>query len=114
MCVQIAESLVQQRRTQRGETCACAFVLSRVRLFVTPWLVACPAPLSMEFSRQEHWSQLPFPPPGDLLNPGIELISPESPALAGRFFTTKPSGKPPKQLYPIKKRKRKTQLQGDL
>ena len=115
MCVQIAESLaVQQRRTRRGETCACAFVLSRVRLSGSPWIVARQAPLSMEFSRQEHCTQLPFPPPEHLLNPGIELISPESPALAGRFFTTKPSGKPPKQLYRIKKRKRKTQLQGDL
>ena len=42
---------------------------------VTPWTVAHPAPLSMGFSRQEHWSGLPFPTPGDLLNPGIEPVS---------------------------------------
>ena len=46
--------------------------LSRVRLFVTPWTVAYQAPLSMGFSRQEYWSGLPFPSPGDLPNPGIE------------------------------------------
>ena len=43
--------------------------------FVTPWTVACPTPLSMEFSRQEYWSRLPFLPPGDLPDPGIELVS---------------------------------------
>ena len=50
--------------------------LSRVRLFVTPWTVAHQAPPSMEFSRQEYWSGLPFPSPGDLPNPGIEPSSP--------------------------------------
>ena len=53
-------------------------LLSRVRLFVTPWTVAHQAPQSMEFSKQEYWSGLPFPSPGDLPNPGIE---PGSPAL---------------------------------
>ena len=52
-----------------------------------PWTVAHKAPLSMGFSRQEYRSGLPFPPPGHLPNPGIELTSP---ALAGRFFTTEP------------------------
>ena len=52
--------------------------LSRVRLFVTPWTVAYQAPLSMGFPRQEYWSGLPFPSPGDLPDPGIE---PRSPAL---------------------------------
>ena len=52
--------------------------LSRVRLFVTPWTVAHQASLSMEFSRHEYWSGLPFPSPGDLSDPGIE---PGSPAL---------------------------------
>ena len=51
-------------------------------------------PLSMEFSRQEYWSGLPFPTPGDLSNSGIEPVSLASPALAGRFFTTVPPGKP--------------------
>ena len=49
------------------------------------------APLSMGFSRQEYWSGLPCPPPGDLLNPGIEPMSLISPALPGRFFTTSTS-----------------------
>ena len=65
----------------------CARLLSRVQLFVTPWTVARQAPLSMEFSRQEHWSGLPFPPPRDLPNPGIEPESLLSPALADGFFT---------------------------
>ena len=51
---------------------------SHVRLFATPWTVACKAPLSMEFSRQEHWSGLPCPSPADLPHPGIEPGSPES------------------------------------
>ena len=59
--------------------------------FVKPWTVAHQAHLSMGFSRQEYWSGLPFPPPGDLPNPGMELVSP---ALAGGFFTTEPPGKP--------------------
>ena len=58
-----------------------------------PWTVALQAPLSMEFSRQEYWRALPFPPPGDFPNPGSESASPVFPALAGRFFTTEPSGK---------------------
>ena len=61
---------------------------SRVQLFATPWTVAHLAPLSMEFSRQEYWSGLSRPPPGDLSNPGMEPVSLTSPALAGRFFTT--------------------------
>ena len=61
---------------------------SRVALFETPSTIALQAPLSMGFSRQEHWSGLPCPPPGDLSDPGIEPASLMSPALAGRFFTT--------------------------
>ena len=63
---------------------------SWVQHFPTPWTVALQAPLSMEYSSQEYWSELPFPPPGDLPDPEIK---PVSPALAGRFFTTAPSGK---------------------
>ena len=55
-----------------------------VQLFVTSWTVIHQAPLSMEFSKQEDWSGLPFPPPRDLPNPGTD---PTSPALAGRFLT---------------------------
>ena len=67
-------------------------VLSRVLLFATPWTIVCQASLSIEFSRKEYWSGLPFPLPGDLLNPGTEPASLASPASAGRFFTTEPSG----------------------
>ena len=57
----------------------------------TPWTVACQARLSMGFSRQEYWSGLPFPSPGDLPKQGIE---PTSPALVGGFFTTEPPESP--------------------
>ena len=63
--------------------------LSRVRLYVTPWTVVRLAPLSMGFPRQEDWSGVPLPSPGDLPNPGIE---PVSLALAGGFFTAEPAG----------------------
>ena len=63
-------------------------MLSPVQLCATPWTVACQAPLFMGFPRQEYWSGLPCPPPGDLSNPGIELMSLMSPTLADRFFTT--------------------------
>ena len=68
--------------------------LSRVRLFGTPWTIAHQAPLSMEFSRQEYWSGLPFPPPDDIPDPGTEPVSTESPTLAHGFFTTELPGKP--------------------
>ena len=61
---------------------------SHVQLFETLWTIACQGPLSMEFSRQEYWSGLPCPSPGDLPHLGIELTSLMSPALAGGFFTT--------------------------
>ena len=67
------------------------FSSSRVRLFVTLSTVDRQAPLSMGFPRQEYWSGLPFPSPGELPDPGIK---PTTPALAGGFFTTEPPGKP--------------------
>ena len=70
---------------------ACACMLSHfnsVQLFATLWTVACQAPLYMGFFWQEYWTGLPFPSPGALLDPGIDATSPESPALAGGFFTT--------------------------
>ena len=73
------------------ETLDCACVpnrFSHVWLFVTLWTVAHQAPLFTGFSRQEYWSELPCPPPGDLPDPGIKLTSFMSPALADRFFTT--------------------------
>ena len=65
--------------------------LSRVRLFATPSTVAYKASLSMEFSRQEYWSRLPFPSPGDLPHPGIE---PRSPTLQADALPSEPPGKP--------------------
>ena len=65
----------------------CGF--SCVELFASLWTVAHVAPLFLGFCRQEYWSGLPCPPPGDLPNSGIEPTSPASPALAGRFFTTR-------------------------
>ena len=73
--------------------CAVSTVFSASGLFVAPWTVACQSPLSIEFSRQEYWSGLPCAPPGDLPDPGIEPMSPASPALAGGFLTTAPPGK---------------------
>ena len=61
---------------------------------MTPWIVAHQAPLYMEFSKQEYWSGLPFPTPGDIPDPRIEPVYLASPALAGRFFTTIPPEKP--------------------
>ena len=69
-----------------------AQLLNRVQLFVTPWTVAHQAPLSMEFSRQEYWSGLPFLSPKDLPNPGIE---PMSLALQADSLPSEPPGKPP-------------------
>ena len=71
--------------------CCAVHTLSRVWLCAIPWTVARQAPLSLEFSRQEYWSGLPFPSPGDLPHGGTERASP---TLAGRFFTNKPPGKP--------------------
>ena len=66
-------------------------LFSRVQRCVTPWIVARQAPLSLGFSRQECWSGLPYSPPGDPPDPGIEPTSPMSPALTGGFFTTSAS-----------------------
>ena len=68
----IESSIKTKRKERKGKS------FSRVQLFVTPWTVAYQAPLSMGFSRQEYWSGLPFPSPGDLPDPRIE---PRSPAL---------------------------------
>ena len=78
------------------QKCVCMLLfvvqlLSRVQLFTTPWIIVHQAPLSMGFSRQEYWSGLSFPPPGDLFYPRIK--TPTSPALAGEFFTAEPPGK---------------------
>ena len=71
--------------------CECSVVSDS---FATSWTIACQAPLSARFSRQEYWNGLSFPSPGYLPDPGIEPSSYASPALAGGFFTTAPPGKP--------------------
>ena len=76
------------RRSQKGPGVR-AWVLSRfghIWLFVTLWTIAHQAPLSMDFSRHDYWSGLPYPPPGDLQHPGIVPSSLMTPALAGGFF----------------------------
>ena len=84
----------------RDDMCVC--MLSRsshVQFFVTPWTVACQAPPSMGFSRQEYWSGLPFPPLRDIPDPAIEPSSSMSPTLAGRFFTTSTTWEAPEVVY---------------
>ena len=74
-------------------------LLSHIGLFATPWTIAYKASPSMGFSRQEYWSLLPFPSPEDLPDQGIEPMSPASPALAGRFFTTSTTGEAHCHVY---------------
>ena len=80
--------------------CVCVHALSHVWLVATPWTVALQVPLSMEFSRQEYWSELSFPTPGDLPDPGIQYVSLVSPALAGRFFTNCATWEAPAPVSP--------------
>ena len=77
--------------------CACQ-VVSVLSDSLILWTVAHQAPLSMGFCRQEYWSELPFPPPGDLPNPGIEPTSLMSPAFSGRFFTTSTAWEAPRVI----------------
>ena len=74
--------------------------LSRVRLFATPWIILHQAPPSMRFSRQEYWSGLPFPSPGNLPNPGTE---PRSPTLQADALTSEPPEGIPVELFQILK-----------
>ena len=75
----------------------CGGDFTKLRLTpVTPWIAVYQAPLSMGFPGQEYCSELPFPSPGDILNPEIK---PESPALAGGFITTESPGKPLSLYY---------------
>ena len=93
--------LFQIRLLEKGSmhkcVCVCVYVLSCSVMSDSydPMAVAHQAPLSIGFTSQEYWSRLPFPPPGDLLDPGIEPTSLVFPALAGGFFTTVPPGKTP-------------------
>ena len=92
--LQVTETQIHCSPQEQYIVCpVCVF--SRVWLFVTLWTVACQAPLSVGFSRQEYWNGLSFPPPVDLPDPEIELVSLASPALAGGFFTSWASGESP-------------------
>ena len=73
-------SLLLEQGRMNSQACVC--------VWTTPMDCTSQTPLSMEFSRQQYWSGLPFPPPEDLPNPGIEPVSLASPALADKFFTT--------------------------
>ena len=73
---------------------ACTKSLNHVQIFATPWTVAHQAPLSTGFSRQEYWSGLPCPPPGDLPDPGTEQEASCTFCIAGEFFTTEPLWEP--------------------
>ena len=85
--------------------CVCARALSRLVVSdsVNPRTAALQSPLSTEFSREEYWSGLPFPTPGNLTNPGIEPMSLGSPALAGKVFTIKSPRKPPEEIKSVLK-----------
>ena len=74
--------------------CAPISPFNRVQLSAAPWTVAHQAPLSMGFSRQEYWSRLPFPPPGDLPDPGIKPLCLEDPSLLVDSLPLKPRRKP--------------------
>ena len=82
-------------------------VFSVVSDSAIPWTIACQAPLSVEFSRQEYWSGLPFPSPGDLLYPGIK---PRSPTLQAGALTSEPPGKPSRPYGTVTKTE--TQING--
>ena len=85
---------IQSRRKLLAWSCVRALSGTQLcRTLCNPWTVAQQAPLSIDFSRQEYWSGLPCPPPGDLPDSGIKPASPASPELADRFFTTEPPGK---------------------
>ena len=88
LSVPVSSSVKQTHMPQR----VLKSLFSRVQLFEASWTVACQAPLSIEFARQEYLSGLPFLTPRDLPNPGIKPASLLSSALAGRFFTTVPPG----------------------
>ena len=102
VCVRTHARLNNQKPLFLEDVCVCVCVcvyvyvsvLSNIRLLANPQTVGHQAPLSMGFSKQEYWSGLPFPPSGDLPNPGIKLMSLVSPALAGRFFTTSATWEP--------------------
>ena len=94
----ILEWVAVIKNTKNTKYTKWVYMLSHVWLFVTPWTVAHQAPLSTGFFRPEYWSGLPFPLPGDLLNPGIKPVSLTS-AFVGGFFITSSTWEIPCNLY---------------
>ena len=86
---------VPSKQRIESESVRRSVVSDSSRLFTTPWTVAHQAPLAMEFSRQDYWSELPFPSPGDFSDAGIEL---RSPALQAGALPSEPPGKPPQRI----------------
>ena len=95
-CVKEKKTLREDSFHRKPSLSFVLWLLSCLWFFFYPWTVARQTPLSMGFPRQEYSSGLPFPSPGDLTDPGIKC---KSPALAGRFFTTKPPGKQAHYLH---------------
>ena len=93
-CSHCGNSMAVSQKTKNRSTVCARVHAVMTDSFATPRTVALRALLSRGFSQQEYWSGLPFPPPGDLSHPGIELKSLVSPAVAGRFFTIEPPGEP--------------------
>ena len=81
--------------------CVCTLMVSCVRVFANPWTIVCQISLSMGFPRQEYWSGLPVPTPGDLPDSGIETASLVCPALQVDSLPAEPSGKPQTRLSGI-------------
>ena len=91
---EVVWELILHEKLAFSSECVCAKSLSHVQLFATPWTVARQVPLCKGFSRQEYWRVLPFSPPGDLLNPGIEPESPAAPALQANYLPLRHQGSP--------------------
>ena len=91
MCSHLILSILNTVKSKVILVCVCFQSLSCVPLFSTPWTVACQAPLSMGFPREEYCSGLPLSPPGDLPDSEMKPVSPAFPALAVGFFTTEPT-----------------------
>ena len=101
-CATLMQEIIGETVDREGKYVGmrvCAQSLCCVQLLVTLWTVACQPPLFMRFSRQEYWSGLPCPPPGDLSDSGIEPMPLTSPALAGRFFIPSATWETPQGHY---------------
>ena len=99
-CISLTESKPYQNLLAKDFGKCSSEIQAMSDTFATPWTVVHQGPLSMGFSRQEYWSGLLCPPPGDLSDPGIEPTSLLSPALAGRFFTTSTTWEAQYRQYP--------------